>query len=109
MRDIDQVKNPLHKAVHSYSKARERVSLPKERRKRKQMRMKQKNDFMFDKLSKTDTFKVIKLTGMVEELELQLEQQEEFLIEKVEELKVLKEEYENHKLHSSLVDKYDKL
>ncbi|TVU38197.1 hypothetical protein EJB05_11553, partial [Eragrostis curvula] len=47
------------------------------------------DDLEFNKLSKKDMYKIMKLMKKIEEQELQLEKQEEFLIEKMEELEAL--------------------
>ncbi|TVU26080.1 hypothetical protein EJB05_28609, partial [Eragrostis curvula] len=68
------------------------------------------DDLKFDKLSKKDMYKIMKLMKKVEEQELQLEKQEEFLIEKMEELEALSIEHEKlHNLHISLTNDYDNL
>jgi hypothetical protein len=67
-------------------------------------------DLDFDKLSKKDMIKIKKLFGRLQEQELQLEQQEGYLIGKIEELKALNEEHEKLKhLHTSLIGKHEKL
>jgi hypothetical protein len=67
-------------------------------------------DLDFDKLSKKDMIKIKKLFGRLQEQELQLEQQEEYLIGKIEELKALNEEHEKLKhLHNFLIGKHEKL
>ncbi|TVU02053.1 hypothetical protein EJB05_52419, partial [Eragrostis curvula] len=68
------------------------------------------DDLEFDKLSKKDMYKIMKLMKKIEEQELQLEKQEEFLIEKMEELEALSENHEKlHNLHVSLTNNYDNL
>jgi uncharacterized phage-like protein YoqJ len=68
-----------------------------------------KDDLEFDKLSKKDIIKIKRLIERNEEQELQLEQQEEYLIDKIEELKALHEEYEKLKhSHTSLNGKHEK-
>jgi hypothetical protein len=62
-------------------------------------------DFDFDKLNKKDMIKIKNLFEKVEEQELSLEQQQEYLIGKIEALKALNEEYEKLKhSHISLID-----
>jgi hypothetical protein len=69
-----------------------------------------KYDLEFDKLSKKDIIKIKRLIERNEEQELQLEQQEEYLIGKIEELKTLHEEHEKLKhYHTSLIDKHENL
>jgi hypothetical protein len=69
-----------------------------------------KDDLEFDKLSKKDIIKIKRLIERNEEQELQLEQQEEYLIGRIEELKTLHEEHEKRKhSHTSLIDKYENL
>ncbi|TVU24875.1 hypothetical protein EJB05_27338, partial [Eragrostis curvula] len=66
------------------------------------------DDLEFDKLSKKDMYKIMKLMKKIEEQELQLEKQEEFLIGKMEELEALSENHEKlHNLHISLTNDYD--
>ncbi|TVU17709.1 hypothetical protein EJB05_33760, partial [Eragrostis curvula] len=68
------------------------------------------DDLEFVKLSKKDMYKIMKLMKKIEEQELQLEKQEEFLIGKMEELEALSENHEKfHNLHISLTNKYDNL
>ncbi|TVU25523.1 hypothetical protein EJB05_28022, partial [Eragrostis curvula] len=68
------------------------------------------DDLEFNKLSKKDMYKIMKLMKKIEEQELQLEKQEEFLIEKMEELEALSENHEKlHNLHISLTNDYDNL
>jgi hypothetical protein len=69
-----------------------------------------KDDLEFDKLSKKDMIKIKRLIERIEEQELQLEQQEGYLIGKTEELKALHEEHEklNHS-HTSLIGKHENL
>jgi hypothetical protein len=67
-------------------------------------------DFDFDKLSKKDMIKIKNLFKKVQEQELSLEQQEEYLIGKIEALKALNEEYEKIKhSHISLIGKHENL
>jgi hypothetical protein len=54
-----------------------------------------KDDLEFDKLSKKDMMKIKRLIERIEEQVLQLEQQEDYLIGKIEELKALHEGHEN--------------
>jgi AAA15 family ATPase/GTPase len=69
-----------------------------------------KDDLEFDKLSKKDIIKIKKLIERIEEQELQLKQQEEYLIDKIEELKALHEEHEKLKhSHTSLIGKHENL
>jgi hypothetical protein len=69
-----------------------------------------KEDLEFDKLSKKDIIKIRRLIERNEEQELQLEQQEEYLIGKIEELKALHEEHEKLKhSHTSLIGKHENL
>jgi hypothetical protein len=66
-------------------------------------------DFNFDKLSKKDMIKIKSLFQRLQEQELLLEQQEEYLIGKIEELKVLNEEHGKLKhSHISLIDPLEK-
>jgi hypothetical protein len=68
-----------------------------------------KNYLEFDKLSKKYMIKIKRLIERIEEQELQLEQQEEYLIGKIEELKALHEEHEKLKhSHTSLIDPLEK-
>jgi hypothetical protein len=68
-----------------------------------------KNDLEFNKLSKKYMIKIKRLIERIEEQELQLEQQEEYLIGKIEELKALHEEHEKLKhSHISLIDPLEK-
>jgi hypothetical protein len=67
-------------------------------------------DIDFDKLSKNDMIKIKSLFERLEEQELLLEQQEEYLIGKIEELKALNEEREKFKhSHISLIGKHENL
>jgi hypothetical protein len=69
-----------------------------------------KDDLEFDKLSKKYIIKIKRLIERNEEQEFQLEQQEEYLIGKIEELKALHEEHEKLKhSHTSLIDKHENL
>jgi hypothetical protein len=69
-----------------------------------------KDDLEFDKLSKKDIIKIKRLIERIEEQELQLEQQEEYLIGKIKELKALHEEHEKLKhSHTSLIGKHENL
>ncbi|TVU17092.1 hypothetical protein EJB05_33105, partial [Eragrostis curvula] len=68
------------------------------------------DDLEFDKLSKKDMYKIMKLMKKIEEQELQLEKQEQFLIVKMEELEALSIEHKKlHNLHISLTNDYDNL
>jgi hypothetical protein len=65
-------------------------------------------DLDFDKLSKKDMIKIKRLFERIQEQELELEQQEEYLISKIEELKALNEESEKLKRsHTSLIGKHE--
>jgi hypothetical protein len=67
-------------------------------------------DFDFDKLSKKDMIKIKNLFEKVQEQELLLEQQEEYLIGKIEEVKDLNKEQEKLKhSHTSLIGKHEDL
>jgi hypothetical protein len=66
------------------------------------------DDLEFDKLSKKDIIKIKRLIERNEEHELQLEEQEEYLIGKIEELKALHEEHEKLK-QTSLIGKHENL
>jgi hypothetical protein len=67
-------------------------------------------DLDFDKLNKKEMIKIKKLFERLEEQELQLEQQEEYLIGKIEELNTLNEEHEKCKhYHTSLIGKHENL
>jgi hypothetical protein len=69
-----------------------------------------KCDLDFDKLSKKDMIKIKSLFERLEEQELLLEQQEEYLIGKIEELKALNEEHGKLKhSHISLIGKHENL
>jgi hypothetical protein len=68
-----------------------------------------KDVFEFDKLRKKDMIKIKRLIERIEKQELQLEQQEEYLIGKIEELKALHEEHEKLKhSHTSFIDPPEK-
>jgi hypothetical protein len=68
-----------------------------------------KDDLEFDKLSKKDKIKIKRLIERIKEQELQLKQQEEYLIGKIEELKDLHEVDEKLKhSHTSLIDPLEK-
>jgi hypothetical protein len=61
-------------------------------------------DLDFDKLSKKEMIKIKSLFKRLQEQELQLEQQEEYLIGKIKELKALNEEHEKLKhFHTSFM------
>jgi hypothetical protein len=67
-------------------------------------------DLDFGKLSKKDMIKIKSLFERIQEQELLLEQQEEHLIGKIEELKALNKEYEKPKhSHISLIGKHENL
>jgi hypothetical protein len=69
-----------------------------------------KDDLEFDKLSQKDIIKIKRLIERNEEQELQPEQQEGYLIGKIEELKTLHEEHEKLKhSHTSLIDEHENL
>jgi hypothetical protein len=69
-----------------------------------------KDDLEFDKLSKKDMIKIKKLIERIEEQELQLEPEKEYLIGKIEWLKALHEEHEKLKhSHTSLIGKHENL
>jgi hypothetical protein len=67
-------------------------------------------DIDFDKLSKKDMIKIKNIFEKVQEQELLLEQQEEYLIDKIEEVKDLNKEQEKLKhSHTSLIGKHEDL
>jgi hypothetical protein len=67
-------------------------------------------DLDFDKLSKKDMIKINSLFERLQEQELLLEQQEEYLIGKIEELKALNKEHGKLKhSHISLIGKHENL
>jgi hypothetical protein len=67
-------------------------------------------DLNFDKLSKKDMIKIKSFFERLQEQELLLEQQEKYLIDKIEELKALNEEHGKLKhSHIFLIDKHEKL
>jgi hypothetical protein len=67
-------------------------------------------DLDFGKLSKKDMIKIMSYFERLREQELQVEQQEEYLIGKIEELKSLNEEHETLKhSHTSLIGKHENL
>jgi hypothetical protein len=69
-----------------------------------------KDDLEFDKLSKKVIIKIKRLIERNEEQELQLKQQEEYLTDKIEQLKALHEELEKLKhSHTSLIGKHENL
>jgi hypothetical protein len=69
-----------------------------------------KDDLEFDKLRKKDMIKIKRLIEAIEEQEFQLEQQDEYLIGKIEELKALHEDYEKLKhSHTYLIGKHENL
>jgi hypothetical protein len=95
--------------------------MPKGKKKKKPMKVESeeekeeeeednKDDLEFDKLSKKDMIKIKNLFERLQEQELLLEQQEEYLIGKIKELKDLNEEHEKLK-HSylSLIGKHENL
>jgi hypothetical protein len=68
------------------------------------------HDVDFDNLSKKKMIKTKSHFERLQEQESLLEQQEEYLIGKIEELKTLNEEHEKLKhTHTSLIDKYENL
>jgi hypothetical protein len=70
----------------------------------------EEDDLDLDNISKKDIVKIKNLFERVQEQGLQLEQQEEFLIGKIEELKALNREHERLKYsHTSLADKHENL
>jgi hypothetical protein len=82
----------------------------KEPRKVESEKEEDKDDLGFDKLRKKDMIKIKRLVERIEEQELQLEQRDEYLIGKIEELKVLHEEHEKLKhSHASLIGKHENL
>jgi hypothetical protein len=89
--------------------------MAKGKKKKKPMKVERKEvddeyDFDFDKLSKKDMIKIKNLFEKVQEQELSLEQQEEYLIGKIEALKALNEEHEKLKhSHISLIGKHENL
>jgi hypothetical protein len=69
-----------------------------------------KYDIDFDKLSKKDMIKIKSLFERLQEQELLLEQREEYLIGKIEELKALNKEHGKPKhSHISLIGKHENL
>jgi hypothetical protein len=67
-------------------------------------------DLYFDKVSKKDMIKIKSLFERLQEQELLLEQQEEYLIDKIEELKTLNEEHGKLEYsHISLIGKHKNL
>jgi hypothetical protein len=69
-----------------------------------------KDDLEFDKLSKKDIIKIKRFIERNEEQELQLKQQQKYLIGKIKELKTLHEEHEKLKhSHTSLIGKHENL
>jgi hypothetical protein len=68
----------------------------KKKKKPKKVESKEEDeyDLDFDKLSKKDMIKIKNIFERHQEQELQLEQQEEYLIDKIEQLKALIEEHE---------------
>jgi hypothetical protein len=70
----------------------------------------EENDLDFDKLSKKDMINIKNLFERLQEQELLLEQQEEYLTDKIEELKALNEKHEKLKhSHISLIGKHKNL
>jgi hypothetical protein len=69
-----------------------------------------KYDLDFDKLSKKEMIKIKRLFERLEEQELQLEQKEEYLIDKIVELMALNDEHEKPEhSHTSLIGKHETL
>jgi hypothetical protein len=67
-------------------------------------------DLNFDKLSKKDMIKIKSFFERLQEQELLLEQQEKYLIDKIEKLKALNEEHGKLKhSHIFLIDKHENL
>ena len=70
----------------------------------------EEDDLEFDKLSEKDMLKIMKLMEKIQEQELQLDQQGEFLIGKIEELKALKKQHEKlNNSYNSSIGKCEKL
>ncbi len=70
----------------------------------------EEDDLDLDNISKKDIVKIKNLFERVQEQGLQLEQQEEFLIGKIEDLKALNEEHEKLKhSHTFLTGKQENL
>ncbi|WP_428025423.1 hypothetical protein, partial [Arcobacter sp.] len=92
------------------AKGKKKKKPPRVESKEEEDEKEDKDDLEFDKLSKKDIIKIKRLNERNKEQELQLEQQEEYLIGKIEELKALHEEHEKLKhSHTSLIDKYENL
>jgi hypothetical protein len=120
---IDQMKSQLFKQALYLLQAMRTALCLKTRKRRSQKKVKSEEeedddddddddeyDLDFDKLSKKDMVKIKRLFERLQEQELQLEQQEEYLIGKIEELKALNEEHEKLKhSHTSLIDKHKNL
>jgi hypothetical protein len=89
--------------------------MTKDKKKKKPKKVESKKeedeyDLNFDKLSKKDMIKIKRLFKRLQEQELQLEQQEVYLIDKIEELKALNEEHKKHKhSHTSSIGKHENL
>jgi hypothetical protein len=95
--------------------------MPKGKKKKKPMKVESeeekeeeeednKDDLEFDKLSKKDMIKIKNLFERLQEQDLLLQQKEEYLIGKIEELKALNEEHEKLKhSHIFLIGKHENL
>jgi hypothetical protein len=82
----------------------------KKKKKPAKVESEEEYDFDFDKLSKKDMIKIQNLFEILQEQESLHEQQEEYLIGKIEELKNLNEEHEKLKhTHTSLIGKHENL
>jgi hypothetical protein len=82
----------------------------KKKKPMKDEREEEEYDLDFDKLSKKDMIKIKSLFDRLQEQELLLEQQEEYLIRKIKELKALNKEHGELKhSHISLIDKHENL
>jgi hypothetical protein len=98
-----------------FSKSHGKCLMAKDKKKKRSKRCESKfeeeeDDLDLDNLSKKDIVKIKKLFKRIQEQELQLEEQEEYFIGKIEELKTLNEEHEKLK-HSltSLIGKHENL
>jgi hypothetical protein len=84
--------------------------MKKKKPKKVESKDEEENDLDFDKLSKKDMIKIKNIFERLQEQELLLEQQEEYHISKIEEVKALNEEYEKLKhSHISLIGKHENL
>jgi signal transduction histidine kinase len=113
---IDQIKIQLLKLALCLLQFMGSALLLKKRKRRSQQRMigKKKKTMnmilILTKLSKKYTTKIRSLFERLQEQELLLEQQEEYLIDKIEELKTLNKEHVKLKhFHISLIDKHENL